>query len=408
MSVSPSLPKVFDAFGAEMATVRGTVLLVDDDLAVAAAYERLLRKAGYSVEALHDGQKAVARCQQRGFDVIVSDVRMPGMSGLELLRAIRERDLDVPVIIMTGSPEVQSATEAIEHGAFRYLTKPIEFAEFLSVVARALRLHQMARVRREALEEYGSEGRYLSDRAGLEARFTSALSKLWIAYQPIVSWSRRSLFAYEALVRTDEPMLYGPATLFDIAERLKRVLDLGRIIRRKVAETMAQIPPGTPVFVNVHAADLEDETLFAPESPLSAFASQVVLEITERAALDGINDLMPRMAQLRGLGYRIALDDLGAGYAGLASFAQLEPQIVKVDMSIIRSVDASATKQKLFGSIVSLCSDLEVQLVAEGIETAAERDTVARLGGDLCQGYLFARPGKPFPVPSFDCRDRQA
>ena len=94
----------------------------------------------------------------------------------------------------------------------------------------------------------------------------------------------------------------------------------------------------------------------------------------------------------------VALDDLGAGYAGLASFAQLEPEVAKVDMAIIRGIDVSLTKQKLLGSIVSLCRDLEIQLVAEGIETEAERDTVVRLGGDLCQGYLFARPGRPFPV----------
>jgi len=107
---------------------------------------------------------------------------------------------------------------------------------------------------------------------------------------------------------------------------------------------------------------------------------------------------MARMEQLRGMGYRIAVDDLGAGYAGLTSFAQLEPEVVKVDMSLVRGVDASATKQKLLGSIIGLCHDLDIQIIAEGIETEAERDTVVRLGGDLCQGYLFARPGKPFPV----------
>jgi EAL domain-containing protein (putative c-di-GMP-specific phosphodiesterase class I) len=101
------------------------------------------------------------------------------------------------------------------------------------------------------------------------------------------------------------------------------------------------------------------------------------------------------------MGFKIAVDDLGAGYAGLTSFAQLEPEVVKVDMSIVRGIDLSSTKQKLLGSIAGLCRDLRIDLIAEGIETAAERDTVARLGGDLCQGYFFARPGRPYPVPSF-------
>ncbi len=390
------------AAGRGMGPARGTVLLVDDDQAVARAYERILKKAGYSVDVSHDAQEAVALFGQRRFDVVVSDVRMPGMSGLDLLRAIRQRDLDVPVIIMTGSPDVQTASEAIEFGAFRYLVKPINLGQFLVLVARAQRLHEMARVRREAVAEYGPDGRYLGDKAGIEAPFANALTKLWMAYQPIVSWSQRSLFAYEALVRTGEPLLSNPAALFDAAERLGRLTDLGQAIRRHVANTMSHADLATPIFVNVHPADLQDESLFAPEAPLSAFASRVVLEITERASLDQVTDLMPRLARLRSMGYRIALDDLGAGYAGLASFAQLEPEIVKVDMSIVRGIDVSVTKQKLLGSIVSVCRDLEIHLVAEGIETVGERDTLAALGADLCQGYLFARPGKPFVVPKFD------
>lgn len=405
MALSPTPPRHFDPSHTGLGAARGSVLLVDDDTDVARVFGRILTKAGYRVEICHEGREAVARFKEGTFDVVVSDVNMPGMSGLDLLRAIRERDLDIPVIIVTGSPDVHSATEAMEHGAFRYLIKPVEMGNLLSVVARALRLHQMARVRREVLEEHGVEGRFKGDRAGLSARLTSALQGLWIAYQPIVSWSGRSLYAYEALARTEEPLLRDPTELFDAAERLKRVHDVGRLIRSKVAETLAGVPPACPFFVNIHPADLQDPTLYSAQSPLSSFASRVVLEITERAALDQISDLVPRMTHLREMGYRIALDDLGAGYAGLASFAQLEPNVVKVDMSIVRDVDRSPTKQRLLEAIVSLCRDLDILLVAEGIETSRERETVVRLGVDLCQGYLFARPGAPFPIPHFDSTD---
>jgi EAL domain-containing protein (putative c-di-GMP-specific phosphodiesterase class I) len=380
--------------------VRPVVLLVDDEPTITRGYARSLGAAGYTVEVAHDGNEAAAKFREQAFDVIISDISMPGMSGLQLLRAVREHDLDVPVIIMTGGPAVQSAIEAMEYGAFRYLVKPIDPAALDEVVARAVRLHQMARVRREALEQYRAGGRQLGDRASLEARFAHALSSVWIAYQPIVSWSTRSLFAYEALVRNEEPALRSPGDLFDAAERLNRLHELGRIIRQRVAETIRDIPSTGLVFVNVHTADLQDESLFDAESPLSKYASRVVLEITERAALDQIKDLMSRMAQLRAMGYRIAVDDLGAGYAGLTSFAQLEPEVVKVDMSLVRGVDSSPTKQKLLASIIGLCRDLEIQIIAEGIETEPERDTLIRLGGDLCQGYLFAHPGRPFPVPN--------
>lgn len=378
---------------------KGVVLLVDDEPTITRGYARSLTASGYVVDVAHDGTEAAALFRQRAFDVIVSDISMPGMSGLELLRAVREYDLDVPVIIMTGAPAIQSAVEAMEYGAHRYLIKPIDPIQLEDVVARAVRLHQMARVRREALEQYRAGGRQLGDRASLEARFARALSTVWIAYQPIISWSSRTLFAYEALVRNEEPALRNPGDLFDAAERLNRLHELGQIIRERVANTIRDIPSTGLVFVNVHTADLQDESLFHPDSPLSAYASRVVLEITERAALDQIKDLMSRMARLRKMGYRIAVDDLGAGYAGLTSFAQLEPEVVKVDMSLVRGVDSSPTKQKLLGSIIGLCRDLQIQIIAEGIETQPERDTLIRLGGDLCQGYLFARPGRPFPVP---------
>src|SRR5207245_7558839 len=140
----------------------------------------------------------------------------------------------------------------------------------------------------------------------------------------------------------------------------------------------------------LHPRELLDEALFDPTEPLSQLARRVVLEITERASLDDIRDVRDRVKQLRSLGFRIAIDDLGAGYAGLTSFAHLEPEVVKVDMSLIRGIDQSPLKQKLLGSIVALCRDLGIEIIAEGIETAAERDALIRLGGDLCQGYLFA------------------
>lgn len=105
-----------------------------------------------------------------------------------------------------------------------------------------------------------------------------------------------------------------------------------------------------------------------------------------------------RVGRLRRQGFRVAVDDLGAGYAGLSSFALLEPEIVKLDASLLRDIDQSPVKQKLLASMTALCKDMGFLVVAEGIETPAERDCVVTLGCDLLQGYLFARPGRPFPT----------
>jgi EAL domain-containing protein (putative c-di-GMP-specific phosphodiesterase class I) len=380
---------------------RGLILLVDDEPSIARAYGRTLSAAGFSVVTASDGRAAAEAAREKSFDVIVSDIAMPEMDGLELLRAVREHDLDVPFVIMTGGPAVDSAVRAMEYGALRYLIKPVDTADLEQVVARAIRLHQMAKIKREALEMFRLEGKHLGDRASLEARLARAMETLWIAYQPIVSWSRRSTFAYEALVRNEEPTLRSPPDLFEAAERLGRLQDLGRAVRDRVARTLDEQPMSALLFINLHAMELDDDSLISAAAPLSRHAARVVLEVTERAPLEKIRDVTARVAQLRALGYRIAVDDLGAGYAGLTSFAHLEPEVVKVDMSLIRGIDRSPMKQKLLRSIVSLCRELGIEIIAEGVETETERQALVEVGGDLCQGYLFARPEKPWTEIKF-------
>jgi EAL domain-containing protein (putative c-di-GMP-specific phosphodiesterase class I) len=126
-------------------------------------------------------------------------------------------------------------------------------------------------------------------------------------------------------------------------------------------------------------------------------ADRIVLELTERASLDEISDVRSRIANLRRMGFRIAIDDLGAGYSGLGYFASLQPEVVKLDLGLVRDLDTQPTKRKLIHSIVMLCDELRILVVAEGVETAAERDALTSLGCDLLQGYLFARPGRGFP-----------
>jgi EAL domain-containing protein (putative c-di-GMP-specific phosphodiesterase class I) len=207
------------------------------------------------------------------------------------------------------------------------------------------------------------------------------------------------VFAYEALLRTEEQTLRNPAEFLDAAERLGQTRELGRLVRRRIADALIALPPAVNVFVNLHPQDLVDEELCSSEGALTPFASGVVLEVTERAALEQVQGLVPAIGKLRRMGFRIALDDLGAGYAGLSSFALLEPEIVKVDMTLIRGIHLSPTKQKLFRSFAGLCRDLNTEIIAEGVEVPEERDCLNALGGDLYQGYLFARPGRGFPRP---------
>jgi len=376
---------------------RGRILVADDEPMLLRGLDRVLTRAGYEVITANDGHQAADLLTRMEFDAIVSDISMPGMNGIQLLKCARERDLDVPVLLVTGAPAVETAVEALEYGAFQYLTKPVDAKRFEHAVEKAVQLHRMALMKREALGLLGSSQALVGDRAGLETSFERALDTLWMAYQPIVRASDRTLFGYEALLRSEEATLPHPSAILDAAERLDRLPQLGQTIRSYTAGCFTARPDAGRLFVNLHTRDLLDPTLTAANSPLAKIAGRVVLEITERASLDEIKDIPARVARLREMGFQIAIDDLGAGYAGLTSFALLEPEIVKLDMTLVRNVHKQKTKQKLIRSMTALCKDMGMMVVGEGVESVEERDALIELGCDLLQGYLFAQPAAPFP-----------
>jgi EAL domain-containing protein (putative c-di-GMP-specific phosphodiesterase class I) len=268
----------------------------------------------------------------------VSDVNLDGMSGMELLRRLREQDLDLPFVLMTGAPNVEHAAHAVEHGALRYLFKPVDLGELRKTLATAVSMRRLAAARRQSQEILGHEAHGAADRAGLDTVVSGALASLRVAWQPIVSWPRRRVVGYEALMRSRLPT---PEALLDAAMRAGRGADLGRAMRAATAEA-GRLAPVTDLYANVHPHDLLNESLYDPAAPLSRIASRVVLEVTERASLDSVPALKEKLAKLRKLGYRLALDDLGAGYAGLASFVLLEPEVVKIDVALVRDVHRSA------------------------------------------------------------------
>jgi len=378
---------------------RPRALLVDDDPCVRHACARTLAAKGYVVETAADGEAAAKALEGASFDVILTDIVMPGMNGISLLARVRERDLDVPVLLFTGEPSLETSIQAIERGALRYLVKPLEAGELVKVTDDAVRLHRLAKAKRQALEIAGGVERLVGDRASLVAAFGRALESRYIAYQPIVSSSSRRVFAYEALLRSREPSLPNPESIIDAAERLGRVHDLGRAIRTKAVEPIGRLEKGIDLFLNLHSRDLLDEELFRTDTPLAAVADRVVLEITERASLHDVRDVAARVARLREMGFRLAIDDLGAGYAGLTSFALLEPEIAKLDMVLVRDVHKDPTKQTLVRTMVAMCKQLGILVIAEGIETQEEREELEKAGCDLMQGHLVAKAGDPFHDP---------
>ncbi len=365
------------------------VLIAEDEPAILRGYQRVLQTAGFEVETASDGESAAELLAAGHFDVLISDIEMPRLNGLALLKRVHQLHPDMPFVLITATPTLDGAVFAVEHGAFRYMVKPVSAAVLVKIATNAVALGAAARAQRAAhtrveLDEVGA--------AALGRQFDGAMDGLWMAYQPIVRTATNQIVAYEALVRTSDSSVPHPGVFLELGERLGRLPELGRKIRAAVAQAIDDDP--FDAFVNLHPADLNDESLFAVDAPLSRHARRVVLEITERQSLENIGQVQQRMAALRRMGFRLAIDDLGAGYAGLSSIVTLNPEIIKIDMSLVRGIDASPLRRALVRSLVDMAHSIHAEVVAEGIETPAERAVLVELQCNFLQGYLLGRPAK--------------
>lgn len=383
----------------------GRVLVVDDDPGILRLVGRILRSAHYEVVPATTFSDAMAAFQTWHLDAVVSDIGLPDGDGLALAKALRETDANLPVVLITGHPDLETAIAAVGSGATRFIVKPFKNEDLLEAVHEAHLLHRLNETKQEAFEILRKAPVPL-DRAELQAVFSRTVGGLQVLYQPIVEARTGQPVGYEALMRSNERQLPDPGSVLSAAERLGRVVQLGRTVRRRTAADL-EAHPGVTVFVNLHPEELLDDQLYDPHSPLARFATSVILEVTERERIELIDDLPSRVTALRRLGYRLAVDDMGAGYAGLSSFARLQPEFAKIDMSLVRDIDRRPVLQRVVGTMTSLCRELGVTVVAEGVETRAEAHALLEIGCDLLQGFHFADPGPPFP-PTLPLRAKVA
>ena len=214
------------------------------------------------------------------------------------------------------------------------------------------------------------------------------------AYQPIVDVSTRSIYGHEALVR-------GPngesaySVLSQVTEVNRYTFD--QACRVKAIQGAAEL--GITDYLSINFLP---NAVYRPEacirSTLAAaklynFPTELIIfEVTEGEQVQDRPHLVNIFQEYKRMGFRTAIDDFGAGYAGLNLLSEFQPDFIKVDMELIRDVDTSVPKQAIVHGIVSICAALNVRVLAEGIETIAERDFLISAGIDLMQGYLFCRP----------------
>jgi EAL domain-containing protein (putative c-di-GMP-specific phosphodiesterase class I) len=221
-----------------------------------------------------------------------------------------------------------------------------------------------------------------------------AANELYVALQPIVDIARQKVFAHEALLRSNAPAFAGALPIIQEAVREGLMGMLGRRLRQMSVKAC----PATPLFLNVHPSEFDHGFLVRPDDPIFAHDHTVVLEITEAVPLSHFRLCHSVLAEIRSKGVLLAVDDLGAGYSNLKYIADLTPEYVKLDRQLIAGLVPESRTHTLIKHIVRLCAELGAGVIAEGVETREELESVAAAGIRMVQGYLLARPAYPAPL----------
>jgi len=213
---------------------------------------------------------------------------------------------------------------------------------------------------------------------------------VYVDYHPIVVTDTQEIFGYEALARGVMRSLRSPEVMFDVAAEADLVWELSRLCRSRAIEGIeTRLQPNELLFLNVDPHDFSDPAFNEDEVK---YPERVVIEITERTAIKDYPKFRERLRIFRERGFRFAVDDAGSGYAGLGSIANLEPDFIKLDISLINAIDTNFIKQNLVETMVKFANDHGAMVIAEGVERAEEFKTVKDLGVHLVQGFFLHRP----------------
>jgi len=218
-----------------------------------------------------------------------------------------------------------------------------------------------------------------------------------MAFQPIVSVSQRKAWAYEALVRGPEGQ--GALWVLDqVTDDNKYAFDQAcRVKAIELAAELFNAPDGPILSINflpnavyVPAACIRTTMEAADRTGFAA--DRIMLEFTEGERITDVAHVKAIITEYKARNLITAIDDFGAGFSGLGLLADFRPDVIKLDMGLIRGIDQDSGRQAIVSGIVSTCKLLGAKVIAEGIETLQEMQTLDGFGIDLMQGYLFARP----------------
>jgi EAL domain-containing protein (putative c-di-GMP-specific phosphodiesterase class I)/CheY-like chemotaxis protein len=372
-----------------LAKINGkTVLIVDDEPAISQLLTVLLGSHGYTTKVAVTGREALESITP-DIDLILLDMLLPDSGGMQICQQLKAdpKTSSIPIIIISGRQNKADKIESLYLGAEDYLCKPFEPEELFARMDVVLRRHQDRSVEHSVVEqETISELRRIIDDESVN-----------VCFQPIYFLKRMRLLGLEMLSRpqTGTPML-NPEVFFKAALKYGVYYEVEMIGWRKGIKMAAELFDGRQkLFLNCDPYLVESDKFKTAKTTfdgLGMSCNEIFLEITERSAVIAFEAFYERIKEYRQEGFKIAVDDLGAGYSSLESIIEIRPEAVKLDRHIVNGVSKDPYKNSIVKLFVTFCRENSIICVAEGIETKEDFDALIELGVDAGQGYFLCRP----------------
>jgi EAL domain-containing protein (putative c-di-GMP-specific phosphodiesterase class I)/DNA-binding NarL/FixJ family response regulator len=376
------------------------VLVADDDPALRETLIHLVTREPTLdlVASAKDAQQAIELATQHRPEVALVDVRVPGGGGERVARETRTRAPGTRVVALSGREDRDMVMRTLGAGVTGFIAREAAPEEIVIAIRRcaegqATLSREIAAIVIEELagnggrQERGSGG---SPRGAVKARKVVRSEGLSMALQPIVNLDTCLVEGVEALARFTLHPDWGPREWFDEAEAVGLRVELEHAALDKAVAEVDRLPASWFLSVNLSPdAVISDSAMGRLED---ADVDRLVVEVTEHAQVSDYALLLRALADFRSRGGRLAIDDAGAGFASLRHVLVLLPDVIKLDMSLTQGIDNDRRRRARATALVSFASETDATIIAEGIETPGELDTLRALGVPYGQGFYLARP----------------
>ncbi len=389
------------------------ILVIEDEESVRENILDLLEAENYDTISAADGKIGLQLAFSEAPDLVLCDLMMPEVDGYSVLTALREQIVTatIPFIFLTARSARSDFRQGMDLGADDYLTKPFTRAELLNAIVS--RLSKQAILKQYIKPNY--ETKAVSPEAQkLEMCLRHTLEQrdfrqFQIYYQPIVDINSGKIIAAESLLRWQHPELgmVSPTQVIPLAESTGLIVPIGEWVLRSVCkQTKLWHDAGFP-FLHI-AVNLSVCELMQPKFSQKIIkfllnnnlvADRIGLELTESMIMQNVECALQNIQEVNSLGVQIAIDDFGTGYSSLLYLKQLPINTLKIDRYFIQNVASDLQKAAITTALIQMAHNLNIKVIAEGVETEQELEFLRTHECDAMQGFLFSRP---LPAPEFE------